>query len=194
MTQLEACYRYTNHMRSSHYTVTHVRNENSNIQRRSPNVIKVIYHTIRNSLLKKRNRSLWEQILFFKRSSPFWKGTQLKRTIAWSSSLLLMCVTLLTFWLRHCKFKRFWTKQEVLPSDIEHQCQCSDRCGWSVSYISKVICKKHKPYFSWQGQFNPITRLVLKCIMRLWKVIWQEAFSFKVAYRICYFLQYGVLV
>ena len=30
------------------YAVTHVRNKNSNIQRRSPNVVKVIFHTIRN--------------------------------------------------------------------------------------------------------------------------------------------------
>ena len=36
------------HWRSSHYTVTHVRNKNSNNQRRSPNVVKVIFHAIRN--------------------------------------------------------------------------------------------------------------------------------------------------
>ena len=38
------------HWRSSHYTVTHVRNKYSNIQGWSPklNVIKVIFHTIRN--------------------------------------------------------------------------------------------------------------------------------------------------
>ena len=36
--------------RSSHYAVTHVRNTNtcSNIQGRLPDVVKVIYHTIRN--------------------------------------------------------------------------------------------------------------------------------------------------
>ena len=32
---------------SSKYAVTHVRNTNSNIQMRSPNVVKVILHTIR---------------------------------------------------------------------------------------------------------------------------------------------------
>ena len=31
-----------------HYAVTHVRNENSNNQGRSPNVVKVIFHIIRN--------------------------------------------------------------------------------------------------------------------------------------------------
>ena len=41
------------HWRSSHYTVTHVRNKNSNIQGRSPNAIKVIYHTIRNCSYRK---------------------------------------------------------------------------------------------------------------------------------------------
>ena len=36
------------HWRSSHYAVTHMRNVNSNNQGRSPNVVKVIFHTIRN--------------------------------------------------------------------------------------------------------------------------------------------------
>ena len=44
--------------------VTHVRNKTSNIQGRLLNVIKVISHTV-----KERIRSLWEQILSFKRSS-----------------------------------------------------------------------------------------------------------------------------
>ena len=33
------------HRLSSHYVVTHMRNKNSNIQGRSPNVVKVIFHT-----------------------------------------------------------------------------------------------------------------------------------------------------
>ena len=36
------------HWPSSHYAVTHVRNKNSNIHGRSPIVVKVIFHTIRN--------------------------------------------------------------------------------------------------------------------------------------------------
>ena len=36
------------HWRSSYYAVIHVRNKNSNIQGRSPNVVKVIFHTVRN--------------------------------------------------------------------------------------------------------------------------------------------------
>ena len=54
---------YNIHWRSSHYTVTDVRNKNSNIQGRSPNVI---YH--KELLLKEIIRSLWE------RSSHFEKG------------------------------------------------------------------------------------------------------------------------
>ena len=34
------------HWRSSHYAVTQVRNKNSNIQGRSPNVLKVMFKTI----------------------------------------------------------------------------------------------------------------------------------------------------
>ena len=71
---------YCWHWRSSHYAVTHVRNKNSNIQGRSPNVVSVIFHAIR------------KQILSFKRRSHFEKG-QLKRITAWFSSLPLMCVT-----------------------------------------------------------------------------------------------------
>ena len=36
------------HWRSSQYAEMHVRNKNSNIQGRSPNVVKVIFHAIRN--------------------------------------------------------------------------------------------------------------------------------------------------
>ena len=40
--------------------VTHMRNKNNNNQGRSPNVVKVIFHTI-----KDRIRALWVQILTF---------------------------------------------------------------------------------------------------------------------------------
>ena len=43
----------TLHWRSSHYAVTHVRNKNSNIQGRSPNMVKVLFHTIRYCSLRK---------------------------------------------------------------------------------------------------------------------------------------------
>ena len=46
------------HWRSSHYAVTHVRNKNSNIQGRSPNVATVI-SCHKELLLKVRIRSLW---------------------------------------------------------------------------------------------------------------------------------------
>ena len=36
------------HWHSSHYAVTRVRNKNSNIQRRSPNVVKAIFHATRD--------------------------------------------------------------------------------------------------------------------------------------------------
>ena len=58
---------------------THVRNKKSNTRGSSPNVVKVIFHTLRNSvLLKERMRSLCEQILSFKRSSYFEKGHNLR--------------------------------------------------------------------------------------------------------------------
>ena len=71
------------HWRSSHYAVMLMRNKNSNIQGRSTNVVKVIFHTIRNCSLKERIRSLSgknslperEQILSFNRSSHFKKET-----------------------------------------------------------------------------------------------------------------------
>ena len=39
--------------RSSHYSFTHVCNKNSNIQGRSPNVVNLIFHAIRNCSIKK---------------------------------------------------------------------------------------------------------------------------------------------
>ena len=41
------------HWRSSFTQPTHVRDKNSNIQGRSPNVVKLIFHTIRNCLKRK---------------------------------------------------------------------------------------------------------------------------------------------
>ena len=68
------------HWCSSHYTVSHVRNKNFNIQGRSPNVVKYFpYH--KELLLKERIRSLWEQILSFKRSSNFEKGRNGRKSL-----------------------------------------------------------------------------------------------------------------
>ena len=60
------------HWSSFHYAHTHMRNKNSNIQGRSPNVVKVIFH--KELLLKERISTLWEHILSCKRSSHFEKG------------------------------------------------------------------------------------------------------------------------
>ena len=57
------------HWRSSHYAVTHVRIKNSNIQCGKSDLS---YH--KELLLKEIIRFLWEQIIFFKRSSHFEKG------------------------------------------------------------------------------------------------------------------------
>ena len=62
--------------------VTHVCNKNSNIQGRSLNVIKSDFPYYKELLIKERIRSLWEQILFFKRSFHFEKGHN------WRESLL----------------------------------------------------------------------------------------------------------
>ena len=45
---MKICVSINGHWRSSHYAIMNVRNKNSNIQGRSPNVAKVIFHTIRN--------------------------------------------------------------------------------------------------------------------------------------------------
>ena len=44
---------YGYHWRSSHYAITLMLNKNSNIQGRSPKVVKVIFHTIRNCSKRK---------------------------------------------------------------------------------------------------------------------------------------------
>ena len=49
-------------------------NKNSNIQGRSPDVVKVIFSYFKELLIKERIRSLCEQILSFKTSSHFEKG------------------------------------------------------------------------------------------------------------------------
>ena len=81
-----------------------MRNKIWNNQGRSPNVVTVVFSYHKELLLKERIRSLWEQILSFKRSSHFEKGWYLKRISAWSSSLPLWCVTFSAFWLRHWRY------------------------------------------------------------------------------------------
>ena len=59
--------------------VTHVLNKNSNIQWRPLNVIcYFLYYMYKELLTKGRIRSLWEQILSFKRRSQFEKGLNWK--------------------------------------------------------------------------------------------------------------------
>ena len=111
------------HWSSSHYPITYVHNKNSNIQGRSPNVVKVIFHTIKNSiwlkpdlatatgwhnkhrlcfnqvdkelLLKERISSLWEQILSLKRSSQFEKGRNWREPL---QDQICVLATLLNVW------------------------------------------------------------------------------------------------
>ena len=79
------------HWHSSHYTVMHVLNKNSNIQGRSPNLAKVFFPC--------HKELLWEQFLSFKKF-PLWTGTQINWITAWSSSLPLLCVTFSVFWCK----------------------------------------------------------------------------------------------
>ena len=60
------------HWRSSHYAVTHVRNKNSYIQGRSPNVVKSYFPYHKELLLKGANSFLYEKF-------SFGKGSQLVR-------------------------------------------------------------------------------------------------------------------
>ena len=88
------------HWRSTHYEVTHMRNENCthSMEITYCDNIEFPYH--KELLLKERISSLWEQILSFKKSSYFEKGTQLTRIYARSSSFTLMCVTFSAFRLQ----------------------------------------------------------------------------------------------
>ena len=70
-----------NQWRSFHYAVAHVRNKNSNIQGRSPKVVKVILNTIKTDLKGKKSFPLGANY-FLKEKFQFRKGTQLKRIIA----------------------------------------------------------------------------------------------------------------
>ena len=58
-----------------------MRNKNSKIQGRSLYVVKVVFHTIRELLLKARIRPFWEHFFFFKRSSYFEKGRDLREPL-----------------------------------------------------------------------------------------------------------------
>ena len=66
--------------------VIHLHNRNSNIQGRSPNVVRVISIPKGTALKGKNLLPLGEKF-------PICKGTQLMRITACSSSLHLMCVT-----------------------------------------------------------------------------------------------------
>ena len=74
----------------------HIHNKNSNIQGSSPNVV---YH--KELLLNERICSLWEQILFFTRSS-IWKGKEANEVIQQFSFEVR---NFSSFWLRHCNIK-----------------------------------------------------------------------------------------
>ena len=65
-----------------------MRNKNSNIKWRSLDVLKVIFPIHKELLIKEKIRSLWEQIISFKRSS------HLRRDVAVEKSLLDTVVSL----------------------------------------------------------------------------------------------------
>ena len=80
-----------------------MRHKNSNYQRKSPNMAKVIFPYHKEMLLKEIIRSLWKSILSFKRSSYLKKKT---RVIEENEPLLDPVVSLcvrnfFVFWLYH---------------------------------------------------------------------------------------------
>ena len=78
---------YGSYQRSPHYVVTHMRNKK--VTFKGGHLLwqsDFLYH--KELLLKERIRSLWEQILCFKRSSYFEKGRN------WRESLLDPVVSL----------------------------------------------------------------------------------------------------
>ena len=80
--------------------ITHVGNKNSNIQGRSPNVVKVIFHTIRNGSLRKEFAPPGSKF-FTLREIPISKSDAIEENHTWSSSLPLLCVAFSGLWLRH---------------------------------------------------------------------------------------------
>ena len=69
------------HWRSSHFTLTHMLNKNSNIQGRSPIVVKVIFHTIRNCSKRKEFAPTGSKF-FPLREVPILKRDVMKRITA----------------------------------------------------------------------------------------------------------------
>ena len=65
-------YNAQQHWHSSYYAVTHLRNKNSNIQGRSPYVVKVIFHTIKNCSYRK-DFAPYESKFFPLRDVLIWK-------------------------------------------------------------------------------------------------------------------------
>ena len=66
--------------RSSHYSVMQVRNKNSNIQGRPPNVVKVIFHLIRNCS-KRKEFALSGSKFFPLREVPTLKRDAIRETL-----------------------------------------------------------------------------------------------------------------
>ena len=58
-----------------------VRHKNRNFQERSPSIVKSDFPYNKELLLKERIRSLWGQILPFKRSSYFEKGRKCRESL-----------------------------------------------------------------------------------------------------------------
>ena len=79
------------HWRSFHYAVTHLQNKNSSIQGRSPVVVKLIFHTIRNCSSSGSEFFPLEEIPILNRGA-----------INENGSLPLMCVTFSPFWVARC--------------------------------------------------------------------------------------------
>ena len=85
-------------------SIKHIRNKISNTHGWSPNVVKMIFHTLMNCFNRKEFAPYGSK--FF----PFREVPILKRDVIlenhcfkWYSSLPLMCVTFSAFQLRHCK-------------------------------------------------------------------------------------------
>ena len=101
-------YKNTKHWRRSHYTVTNVRNKNSNVQGRSKSDFP--YH--KDLLLKGKNSLHLGAKFSFKRSSHFVKGRNWRESLIDHSSLPLMCVTFSAFWMRHCQINLSWNPND----------------------------------------------------------------------------------
>ena len=132
------------HWRSSHYACTHVRNKNNNIQGRSPNVVKVIFHATRNCSNRKEFAPIGSK--FF----PFREVPILKRDAIEVNHYL---VQYSPFVVRNF-FSVLATPLNRLQRSIYQPFSFSDGCSHTYWYSSEVC--SHTTTAIWVSSPTPV--------------------------------------